>query len=1147
MLPAFEKKRIVLWLWAFLAFCPKSLASGQVAISEISWAGTNASSADEWIELFNFSTSEISIEGWTLVAQDGSPAITLSGAIPAGDFFLLERTDDTTVSSQTASQIYSGGLGNTGETLILQNGNGTEIDRTPSGAWVAGESSTRATMERVDPESPGDAIENWQTCTVGSGDLDADGVAILGTPKAANSLPPVCLENDTVSILDFLADPTDVSDAEGEWIKLQNNTTNPVDISLWRLFDTNGAVQIHTFPANTELAGSEILQIMRTESGITLNNDTETVVLQDAQGCPVDERTWSKQTTTGSSGGSNNGNNEDNVILKRLVSKLSLTQSVKADAEGLFLKIIEIGFNEENYDFVKVQFFCESCVGGQSLAGVRLASDNSDFEIPPTVFAHHGDILLFKFFGKKEFQQDEQGEFLCDSKGEKVEVEKDFLKVEKSGQKHGPKTWTFFLEKSGLTATDETVFLLDWRDRVFDAFCWANGDGKFSGGEEQDVQDLVELGAWQGESASGETFNEKNFRHPHESICFDSNLIERNFTLVRERAESATEEFSVENLVDTNSKNDFFPAAFTTTEKPVAAESLHITLEQMQFLPGAKARVQIAGNLQDQDWQNLFIFQRGSKVKPVGSGNFELENVSRLGGSFQIRDIFQSVAFTFTWNGNRDSFQFPSQSLGTIVRKENAPGEKRNDFAFVPSDLLPAGKLPLQISEVLPNPDGVDAGGEFVELFARENLQLSDWLLFANGQHMPLPVKKMVAGELFLLPAANLKNTGGQLTLVSPANLQASVHWESAKSGQALAFLNENGKGQFAWTERVTPLARNLPAVKIANKAAENSSVAGSLDFQKFEKVKNFTLRNNQSGKIAHKKMERKIAFAGQTFPHAKVKVFVHSRLFSFETAADESGMWQFDLAAPLEKGHHSVSLLAFGESGERFLKKDVLKFELANDLRQGEIFAVQIAAALPNPTGSDRGAEKIWLANTGNTAGWLRDWQFCTGDLGEGQNCWQIPDSFFQENERKVFTAEKNLRNTSGTLALLNFQHKRVDEIFWEKATAGKVLRRQDLIGNFPSTAETFEKGAGAAADFSAKQVGMQDFSTLAFAGFSNFKKNLQANLQGLFPQAFFPKRVLVPVAGKQESRLDLLGAMLIFLLFATLLPAFGKKAKEN
>ncbi len=119
-----------------------------VSISEIAWMGTDISPNDEWLELYNDGDSSVSLDGWTLIATDGAPSITLSGSVGGNGYFLLERTDDTTVPDVTADQIFTGAFGNEGETLLLKDGDGTTIDTiSAAGGWPAGDSVTHETMQ----------------------------------------------------------------------------------------------------------------------------------------------------------------------------------------------------------------------------------------------------------------------------------------------------------------------------------------------------------------------------------------------------------------------------------------------------------------------------------------------------------------------------------------------------------------------------------------------------------------------------------------------------------------------------------------------------------------------------------------------------------------------------------------------------------------------------------------------------------------------------------------------------------------------------------------------------------------------------------------------------------------------------------------
>ena len=62
---------------------------GDVVINEIAWGGSAASSADEWIELYNTTGQLVALTDWSLVSLDGTPAISLTGVIQPNGFFLL--------------------------------------------------------------------------------------------------------------------------------------------------------------------------------------------------------------------------------------------------------------------------------------------------------------------------------------------------------------------------------------------------------------------------------------------------------------------------------------------------------------------------------------------------------------------------------------------------------------------------------------------------------------------------------------------------------------------------------------------------------------------------------------------------------------------------------------------------------------------------------------------------------------------------------------------------------------------------------------------------------------------------------------------------------------------------------------------------
>ena len=161
-----------------------------VVINEVAWAGNgSAYSADEWIELYNRTNKSINLSNWILYsAANLSPYVVLTGVISAKGYYLLERTNDNTVSDIAADKIYTGALNNSGENLILSYASST-IDEIPYDYnWYAGSDFNYSSMERYDVSAAGTSSSNWlANNTVIINGKNAGGGNIASTPKARNS------------------------------------------------------------------------------------------------------------------------------------------------------------------------------------------------------------------------------------------------------------------------------------------------------------------------------------------------------------------------------------------------------------------------------------------------------------------------------------------------------------------------------------------------------------------------------------------------------------------------------------------------------------------------------------------------------------------------------------------------------------------------------------------------------------------------------------------------------------------------------------------------------------------------------------------------------------------------------------------------
>lgn len=166
----------------------RAAAPGQVVINEVAWAGSLDSSTDEWIELYNNFDQAVDVTNWHISDDLGaSDYVILSGSIPAHGYFLIED-HEAAVMNVPADAIIDLSLANTGDSLQLYDAGGQLIDTVngSGGAWYAGDATSRATMERIDPVSSVDAASNWASST-GSGSQSSGGSAMVATPKALNS------------------------------------------------------------------------------------------------------------------------------------------------------------------------------------------------------------------------------------------------------------------------------------------------------------------------------------------------------------------------------------------------------------------------------------------------------------------------------------------------------------------------------------------------------------------------------------------------------------------------------------------------------------------------------------------------------------------------------------------------------------------------------------------------------------------------------------------------------------------------------------------------------------------------------------------------------------------------------------------------
>ncbi|HWK89873.1 MAG TPA: lamin tail domain-containing protein [Longimicrobium sp.] len=136
----------------------------------------------EWLEVHNWGSSAVSLQGWTLASgNDAAHAIATSVSVPAGGYAVLARNGTKSKNGGvTAAYAYGTGinLANASDWVRLRDATGATVDSVAWTSMPAG--ATRGVRNpSLDNTAVGDA--NWQTSTTVFGKGDK------GTPGAVNN------------------------------------------------------------------------------------------------------------------------------------------------------------------------------------------------------------------------------------------------------------------------------------------------------------------------------------------------------------------------------------------------------------------------------------------------------------------------------------------------------------------------------------------------------------------------------------------------------------------------------------------------------------------------------------------------------------------------------------------------------------------------------------------------------------------------------------------------------------------------------------------------------------------------------------------------------------------------------------------------
>ncbi len=676
----------------------------------------------------------------------------------------------------------------------------------------------------VENDNPLQEVEVLDPETGKSFSRDTNGIFHWGvpTPGAENifdmpELPPDPEEPPNPANEEYIHILLNEVDLHAEFLEIFNSGETAIDLSAFEFSELSGTTEkrhlFQNFASDLVLNPGEFLLL---EMSSKLNNTGEevqiythsnsTIPLQTVLVPKLDEGTSYARNTAGefqstlgptpgdknsiqvpptSSGGSKKPSSRGKTAQDffKIVS-----EAKSLSHERVVLQISEVAFKDSRHDTIEI--FCAGCGKNEEtidLKGFRIFDDKVFFEFPPETFVTTGDYLILELKAGEE-------------------------RVQKM-----PYGWKFFLTKSGLTGTDENLMIIDSAGFVEDGLCWTDHNGKFSPGEKEDIGYMRARREWlQGQQN-------------RENECFPSQSIASGISVARRNAQ------------DTNTSHDFFPTNTSTFGEPNSdplpnSEETDIVFSSVLFLPEHNMTLLKIQNRGDQETslEGFYLYRTGKKkesfsdisLNPHQETTVMLKNISAslllelqdawgntedfvcfhsLKTPFDIEeiDILRTQYIKEQWSSLKTEDCILSDFADGILKRGQQDTNSAADFLFSPFTKLEMKNFsPIQITGVEPNPKGEDSQNEWLEITTIEDiLQLNDWILLIGDDTFFLPDMSLASGQTLRFTAEDglpvLRNTDGQIHLLSPEGVLHEIHWKSAKEG---AVLRANA-GELFWDE----------------------------------------------------------------------------------------------------------------------------------------------------------------------------------------------------------------------------------------------------------------------------------------------------------------------------------------------------------
>lgn len=218
----------------------KASTVNHLLITEVLYDAPTNDATEEWVELYNPTTSSINVQGWTINDNVGSFALP-SISIPSNGYLILAKSAlafSALYGFQPNVTTFSLSLSNSGDQLSLRDSAQVEVDFVAWENYVAGwsVSAVDTTIQRIKD------LNQMPIDTDSGADWEASGT--LGTPGSGYGAPSTPASNESIQVffndpiagLPWMDNPTaQAGNLSTGLVSLLNSANTSIDAALYHL------------------------------------------------------------------------------------------------------------------------------------------------------------------------------------------------------------------------------------------------------------------------------------------------------------------------------------------------------------------------------------------------------------------------------------------------------------------------------------------------------------------------------------------------------------------------------------------------------------------------------------------------------------------------------------------------------------------------------------------------------------------------------------------------------------------------------------------------------------------------------------------------------------------------------------------------